>query len=187
MNRVSAAGSVLIPLLICACAGHKPSQSEQSAQAMQAARNDVSRVVPDAERREKLNATFDRYEDELRTFGGAVAAFQDRLRELNADPDASRDQFNDLIAGYQVGRKAARSRLVQIHHELLALTSEEEWRSIGEHEVEVLRLADAGEPAPRSKNQAQPIGAGPDHSVRKPAHGRCGCFGSALADRKDSE
>ena len=145
MNRRIAAVA-LASALVCACAGQKPSQSDQSTQAMQTMRDEVSRVVPDIERREKLHATLNRYEDELQTFGRTVSAFQERLRAFNADPDASRADFDDLIASYQVDRKAARSQLVQIHQELLSLTTEEEWRSIGKREVEVLRLADAGKP-----------------------------------------
>lgn len=142
MNRATIAAVVLASLLICACAGHKQSQSNQSAQAMQAVRDEVSRVVPDAGRKEQLHATIDRYEGELRTFNRTVSALQDSLRALNADPDASRVQFTDLIARYEVERMATRARLVQIHRELLVLTTDDEWRSIAKREMEVLRLAD---------------------------------------------
>jgi len=112
---------------------------------MQAMRDEVSRVVPDSGRREKLSATLDRYEERLRAFGDTVSSFQGGFRALNADVGASRAQFDDLIASYQADRKATRSQLLQIHQELLSLTTEGEWRSIGRREVDVLRLADPGE------------------------------------------
>ena len=111
---------------------------------MQAVRDEVSRVVPDASRREKIHATVDRYEDELRTFDRYVSEFKDRLQVLSSNPDVSRAQFTDQIAQYEGERKATRARLVQIHHELLALTTDSEWRSLAKREIQVLRLADPG-------------------------------------------
>ena len=92
---------------------------------MQAVRDEVSRVVPDVERREELLTTFDHYEEELRTFSRTVSALQSQLHTLNADPDATRAQFTDLIARYGVERKASRTRLAQLRHQVLVLTTDE--------------------------------------------------------------
>ena len=142
MNRVAISAVVLLSGLICSCAGPGQSQSDQSAQAVQAMRDEVSRVVPDAARQEKLHATIDSYESELQAFNRTASSLRDSLRALNANPDASREQFADVIAHYEADRKATRARLVQIHHELLVLTTDDEWRSIAKREVKVLRLSD---------------------------------------------
>jgi hypothetical protein len=138
----AALSAIVLSGLICACTGAKPSQSDQSVQAVQAMRDEVSRVVPDAARKEKLHATIDRYENELRTFNRTASGFRDSLRAVNANPDASREQFAEVIAHYEADRRATRARLVQIHHELLALTTDDEWRSIAKREVKILRLSD---------------------------------------------
>ena len=82
MNKTTAAEVLLLSVLICACAGQQHSQSDQSVRAMQAVRDEVSRVVPDVERREELLATFDHYEEELRTFSRTVSALQSQLQTL---------------------------------------------------------------------------------------------------------
>jgi hypothetical protein len=141
-----AARFFLAPLLICACSGHEPSNSDQSDEPLLTVRAEVSRVVPDSDRRKRLYAALDRYENELRTFNSVVSELQNGLRALNADPAAPRAGFTELVAKYEVERKATRARLLQAHLELLSLTTDDEWRSIAKREVDALRLADAGKP-----------------------------------------
>lgn len=134
--------SVCAAALACGCAGHKVSQADESARAVQAVRDEVARVVADLGRREKALAAVDRFEAELKTISSTVATFQRSLHVLNADPDATRAQFNDLIGRFQAERKVTRARLVQIHAELLAATTEEEWRSIAKREAEIVHAED---------------------------------------------
>lgn len=146
MRRTEAAiGSIVLvviaSMMICACTRDRLSQEDQSALATQAMRDEISSVVMDVERRQILLAAVDRYDGELRTFQRTVLEFQTLLHALNADPEASRDQFSDLIARYEVERTAARARLVQVHQDLLGRTTDDEWRSIAKREVKLLRLA----------------------------------------------
>lgn len=134
--------SVCAAALACGCAGHKESQADESAKAVQAVRDEVERVVADAGRREKALAAVHRFEAELKTFSVTVATFQQSLHVLNADPDATRAQFNDLIGPFEAERKVTRARLVQIHAELLAATTAEEWRSIAKREAEIVHAED---------------------------------------------
>lgn len=138
----SAVLAVCVAALACGCAGRKVSQAEESATAVQAVRDEVARVVADTGRREKALAAVDRFEVELKTFSATVATFQRSLHVLNADPDATRAQFNELIGRFQAERKVSRARLAQIHAELLAATTEEEWRSIARREAEIVPAED---------------------------------------------
>jgi len=140
----SAVLAVCAAALAFGCASRKESQAEKSTRAVQAVRDEVARVVADAGRREKALTAVDRFGAELKTFSATVATFQRSLHVLNADPDATRAQFNDLIGRFQAERKATRARLVRIHGELLAATTEEEWRSIATREGEIV---DAEDPA----------------------------------------
>jgi len=138
----SAVLAVCAAALACGCAGHKVSQADESARAVQAVRDEVARVVADPGRREKALSAVDRFEAELKTFNTTVATFQRSLHVLNANPDATRAQFNELIGRFHAERKVTRARLVQIHAELLAATTEEEWRSIAKREAEIVHAED---------------------------------------------
>lgn len=131
---------VLVSAMICGCARGR-SQDDLNARAMQALHDEVSRVVADVERREKLHANIDRYENELRVFQRTVLDFRKLFRSLNADPTTSRREFNDLIARYDLERKAARTRCIRVRQDLLDLTTDEEWSSIAKREIRLLRLA----------------------------------------------
>jgi septal ring factor EnvC (AmiA/AmiB activator) len=141
MNRATLAVAVLAAAMIPACAQNRVPQGESGAREMQDMREEVSRIVVDVERREKLHAAIQRYEDELRTFQQTVLEFQGLLHALNADPAASGDQFSNLISRYEFERKAARARLLKIHFDLLGLTTEDEWRFIAKREAKLLRVA----------------------------------------------
>lgn len=141
MNRATLAVATLAAAMILACSQHRLPQGELGARAMQDMRDEVSSIVADDGRREKLHAVIDRYEYELRTFQQTMLEFQGLFHALNADPTASRDQFDDLISRYGIERKAARARLLKTHFDLLSLTTENEWRSIAKREAKLLRLA----------------------------------------------
>lgn len=141
LNRATLAAAVFATAMIAACSENRLPQGGAGARAMQDMRDEVSRIVVDAQRREKLHAAILRYEDELRTFEQTVLEFQELLHALNSDPGASADQFSDLISRYEVERKAARARLLKIHFDLLGLTTEDEWRSIAKREAKLLRAA----------------------------------------------
>ena len=134
----------LLPVLVllCGCAGHDVSQSDEIAKKVRIVRDEVSRVVPDAGRREKLQAALDRFGRELEGFSRSASKLQESLHALNADPDASRAQFTQLIDRYEGERKSYRMRLTQIHFELLALTTDEEWRAISKHEASAVQVDD---------------------------------------------
>jgi len=139
MRGVCAA--VLAAVLMQGCATPPELSPSERIRDRVAALHDAAIVyVPDPRRRQRLHSTIDSFDDEFRTFGATTVAFHDLLRALNAQPDASRGQFADLTARYDAEREAHRDRVTQVHYRLIALTVEEEWRSLARHEAALLEL-----------------------------------------------
>lgn len=119
--QVAASGLAASILLGCSSDSRVP--ADPTGPAIQALRDEVTRIVPDAPRNAQLQVVIDRYETELRSFQHTMLEFQDVLQALNADPNASRVQFTELIARYEDDRKGIRARLLQTHQDLLNGTS----------------------------------------------------------------
>ena len=133
--------TMLATVLMHGCTTPTPSsQSGQIADRVAALHDAVIVYVPDARRKQRLHPAIDSFDDEFRTFGTTTVAFHDLLRALNAQPDATRGQFADLTARYDAEREAHRERVTQIHYNLIALTTADEWRSLARHEAALLEL-----------------------------------------------
>jgi chromosome segregation ATPase len=136
-----ACSALLAAVLIQGCATPVPSsQSEQIADRVAALHDAVIVYVPDTRRKQRLHPAIDNFDDEFRTFRAATVAYHDLLRALNAQPAASRGQFADLTARYEAEGEAHRERVTQIHYNLIALTTADEWRSLARHEAALLEL-----------------------------------------------
>src|SRR5262245_37313453 len=117
--------AMLASALVFGCASHDVSQANLIAQKMQTVREEVALVVTDEGRRYKLQQVLDDYERQLERFTRSADSFQKRIQALNADPDAQRSQFTDLIGGYEAGRRSFRTQVTGLHLDLVALTTEE--------------------------------------------------------------
>jgi len=133
---------MLASALVFGCASRDVSQANLIAQKMQSVRDEVARVVTDEGRRHKLQQVLDDYERQLEVFTRSVDSFQKRIQALNADPDAQRSQFTELIRSYEAGRGSFRTQVTGLHLDLVTLTTEEEWRAIAKREAEVIRADD---------------------------------------------
>ena len=134
--------ALLASALVFGCASHDVPESKLVAQKMQIVRDEVARVVTDEGRRHKLQQVLDDYERQLEMFTRSVDSFQKRIQALNADPDAQRSQFTELIRSYEAGRGSFRTQVTGLHLDLVTLTTEEEWRAIAKREAEVIKVDD---------------------------------------------
>jgi len=127
-------------MLMHGCVTPERSPSEQIADRLAALHDAVTVYVPDARRKQRLHPAIDGFNVEFRSFDATVLEFQQSLRALNADPQASREQFSNLAARYEAEREAHRERVTAFHYSMVSFTTDEEWRSLARHEAALLEL-----------------------------------------------
>ncbi|HET7365794.1 MAG TPA: hypothetical protein VFJ70_19655 [Burkholderiales bacterium] len=131
--------TTLAAVLIQGCETPKPA-SEQIEDKLVALHDAVIMYVPDAGRKQRLHPAIDGFDEESRAFSAVMLAYQESLRALNADPDATREQFAALAARYDAERAAHRGRVTQHHYSVIALTTAEEWHSLARYEAALFEL-----------------------------------------------
>jgi hypothetical protein len=109
--------------------------------AMQAA---VSAHVADAQRAARLNKVVDALREQLLSFDAVHNTFQSNIVALNARPDATRAEFETLIEQFNEQRVTCRKRVIDLHLEMVAATTVEEWKRL--HRYERKLLAESHEP-----------------------------------------
>ena len=60
------------------------------------------------------------------------------MKALNADYDASRDEFEQVILAYNSERRRAHSRFINLMTRMKATTTEKEWKSLSKFELKEL-------------------------------------------------
>jgi len=135
-----AALTIVVALLLPGCVTPERSPSEQIADRLAALHDALTVYVPDARRKQRLHSAIDGFNAEFRSFDATVLEFQQSLHSLNAEPDASREQFSNLAARYEAEREAHRERVTAFHYSMVSFTTHEEWRSLARHEAALLEL-----------------------------------------------
>ena len=127
--------------VVVGCTTREIPQADVVGGKLKAVREEILRVVPDARRQAQLRRAVDRMERELHDFDQAISALSTASRALNADPDASRAQFQGLVDRFESRSRPIRERVTRAHFDLLALTTADEWKSIARHERDALEAA----------------------------------------------
>lgn len=133
--------SLAAALMCSACASHHqlPPQAQLKAE-IEAMRKAVAETVPDAQRAARLDKAINGYETELLAFEKQVDTFRSKVEALNSRPDATRAEFDTLVGGSDQQRIATRTRLVELHAEMIAATTAEEWKGLAKYERAVLSV-----------------------------------------------
>jgi predicted nucleic acid-binding Zn-ribbon protein len=131
--------AVLLLSAACASRHHLPPQADLRAQ-IEAMREAVAEKVPDAQRAARLEKAIDGYEMQLLSFGTALDAFRAKVQMLNSRHDATRPEFDTLVNGFDRERIAVRTRLLELHQEMIAATTDAEWKELAKRERDVLSV-----------------------------------------------
>jgi chromosome segregation ATPase len=142
---------MLAAVLIQGCATPERSPSEQIADRLAALQDAVTVYVPDARRKQRLHPAIDGFAEEFRSLSATEGDFHQQLRLLNANPDATREQFSNLAARYEADRETHRERVTSFHYSMVSFTTADEWRSLARYEAALLELEI---PAPESGAKA---------------------------------
>jgi len=94
----------------------------------------VPKAVTDANRAAIVQASIGRLESELVGFRTTLDNFEMDLRLLNARRDVQRAQIVERLDQFDAERKAARSRVLDIHLQMTAATTADEWKQLAKHE-----------------------------------------------------
>ena len=136
MNRYAIVGVLL--LLAAGCASTPPTPSDELRDAAGALRAAVERSVDDPQRRARALELVHQLDYELRALGRANQAVEIQSGQLFADYDATKKEFEQLLASAQSGRERVRKRLIDLRLALAALLTAAEWQAVVDADTEAL-------------------------------------------------
>lgn len=136
-----ALGTLLMATLCAACAGSHQSPNDQLAAEMQAMQDAVPRYVHDPQRAAQLFATIHDLNADLVAFRSLLDRMHADLHALNARPDSTRADFEQVTDTYDTQRKTIRTRVLQRHRALIAATTADEWKDLARFERDALSIS----------------------------------------------
>lgn len=132
--------ALFIVLAIAGCGGKEavsPADVEQ--QAFDDLRKKVGQVIEDPERRVLVNAEVDNLQKSYADFRLAVNARRTEVRILNADYDATREQFHEYVEKYNNGILTSQGVLLKSHQALISATTPEEWDDLQKADSKMMK------------------------------------------------
>jgi hypothetical protein len=106
---------------------------------MQVMSDAVTINVVDSERRNKLLALSWALENTLLSYKQSHASFVSEFSELNRNYDTPRKHLEDLLVSYRNTRKQTMDKVIKLHFEMVAYTTEDEWERIVKHELSAFK------------------------------------------------
>ncbi|MHC4211933.1 MAG: hypothetical protein ACYSWP_01045 [Planctomycetota bacterium] len=120
---------IFIVLMGIGCGNKAATESELRQQMFDDMRGCLDQI-PEAERRDKILALVDKIEGDLGQMRENVAQFVAANKELNADYDATREDFNKLQREFNASRKKFQQQILTTKFQLKELTTEAEWAAL---------------------------------------------------------
>lgn len=125
---------VVLALMLSGCAS-KPTDPETALKEnVRVLREIVSSTIKDNERRDNLFDSIQSLEITLSDYNQAYNKFAIEFSELNRRYDTPREELEKIQASLREKRKTTLNKLLAIHFEMVAQTSEDEWKRIAEEE-----------------------------------------------------
>jgi hypothetical protein len=121
------------------CAGTPPTVEATLGKGTSEMKSAIQRAVADPGRRDKLLAHADGIEAALRGHAADYGKFVEEYRWLNDAYDTPQQQVEALFARFEQRRKDSRARVLELHFQMIRLTSAQEWPAIGKVEAEMLQ------------------------------------------------
>ena len=131
--RMSAAVAIC---LIVACASRPaPTPEETAHSALGQLRGALLVEIADKGRAQKAAALVDQIQEQDREARNAVVDYRQRLGTLDANYDATEDDFNKLFAEFNQERRMHQHRLVDLWTQMAGLTTDAEWKALDKARV----------------------------------------------------
>ncbi len=129
-------------LFLAGCGGKDavaPADVEE--QAFEDLRTEVREAIDDPVREAEVLTVVDALSKDLVTLRESVSARNSRARELNADYDAQRADFEALFEQINAEIRSNQQSVTQTHYALLEVTTEEEWAQISKSRTKAMNAA----------------------------------------------
>ena len=122
---------LLLALMLAACGGKDAVAPENvEKEAYEDLRAAIVEVIEDPDRQKEILDLVEDYEREFTKLREAVQVRRMELRHLNADYDATREQFHDFIEKYDAEVIIARKTVSESRRAFVESTTPEEWDSL---------------------------------------------------------
>lgn len=99
----------------------------------------VQEVIADVERRDRLLALIDAYELLVRNQSRDMRETSLALTELNAAPETGEDELLGTMERLIERRSERRREALDVHFEMVALVSADEWKAMAKSEAKAIR------------------------------------------------
>ena len=127
-------------LLICGCGGREAVAPEVTAvAAFEDFREAVVDVIEDPDRESQILSLVDEFHADFLELLAAVEEQRTGLRKLNADYDATREQFQDYFDQYAAQIQAARQEAVASRAAFIQATTAEEWDALNKADTKAMK------------------------------------------------
>ena len=130
MNRVYRSVTLVAAALSIACSGSPESPEDIEKRAFDDMRAEVRAVIEDPQREEQVVTLVDKMQQEYVELKQTAEARRQALRTLNADYDATREQFDEFLDRYNAELESSHRSYRESHRALVAATKAEEWAAL---------------------------------------------------------
>ena len=116
--------------MLFGCSSSPTSNEDIEKQAFDDMRTEVREVIEDAEREASVVALVDTMEAQFVVLREATVNRRKALAELNADYDATREQFAEHLDRYNADLERSQRAFLESHRALIDETTAEEWSAL---------------------------------------------------------
>jgi len=128
----------VLAVALAGCAANKPSARDAIANDLEEMRAEAAQRIKDPRRAAQTLESIEGLKEALFALEEAIANARFQLRTLDARPEATRAEFDALLDAFEARHRAARERVLARHFELIAATTEDEWKALWRHERDAL-------------------------------------------------
>ena len=96
-------------------------------------------VVQDSERQAQILSLIDVYQSDFSNLQAAVRMQRTELRRLNADYDASREQFQSYFDKYNAEIRTARKKAMESRAAFVRSTTADEWNALNKADTKTMK------------------------------------------------
>ena len=127
-------------MFLVGCSSSEPAgREDQQATAFADLRSAVTETVSDSDRQRDVLAIIDTLEKDVDDLRALLVRRRTELRELNADYDATREEFLELAKQMESRIQHSKQRALEHHRKLAATVTPEEWQSLAKVQTRAMK------------------------------------------------